>query len=113
MYTLLIDGSKIYCQTCPLETEIFSSTFSSEDSCSIVAFQPSMDLNVCYLDMGDEVTFSVTSESFCLSLKAFEEKVVSTSVEVYRPDLLQLEKSSGYEVTHGICVKNEVRLVGF
>lgn len=105
MYTLLIDGSKIYCQTYPLETEIFSSTFSSEDSCSIGAFQPIMDLNVCYLDMGDEVTF--------WSLKAFEEKVVSTSVEVYRPDLLQLEKSSGYKVTHGICVKNEVRLVGF
>ncbi|XP_075002672.1 cation channel sperm-associated auxiliary subunit epsilon-like isoform X2 [Calonectris borealis] len=101
VYMLLIDGSRIYCQTCPLEIEIFSSTFSSEDSCLVVAFQHSMDLNVYYLDMGDEMTL--------LSLVAFEENVaVSTSLEVYRPHLLQLEKSSSYEVAHGICVKNEV-----
>ncbi|XP_019326757.1 PREDICTED: uncharacterized protein C1orf101 homolog [Aptenodytes forsteri] len=76
VYMLLTDGSRIYHQTYPLEIEIFSSTFSSEDSCSVVAFQHSMDLNVYYLDMGDEVTF--------WSLKAFEKKVaVSTSLEVY------------------------------
>lgn len=44
-------------------------------------------------------------------LIAFEEKVaISTSLEVSMPNVLQLQKSSSYEVAHGICVKNEVRL---
>lgn len=60
-------------------------------------------MNVYYLNMGDEVTFWF--------LIAFEEKVaLSTSLEVSRPNVLQLEKSSSYEVAHGIYVKNEVRL---
>ncbi|XP_009583090.1 PREDICTED: uncharacterized protein C1orf101 homolog, partial [Fulmarus glacialis] len=67
VYMLLTDGSRIYRQTYPLEIEIFSSTFSSEDSSLVVAFQHSMDLNVYYLDMGDDMTF--------WSLIAFEEKV--------------------------------------
>lgn len=60
---LLIDGSRIYHQIYPLEIEIFGPTFSSEDSCSIAAFQHSMDSNAFYLDMGDKSDFLV-SDSF-------------------------------------------------
>uniref|UniRef100_A0A8C4JQC3 Uncharacterized protein n=2 Tax=Dromaius novaehollandiae TaxID=8790 RepID=A0A8C4JQC3_DRONO len=100
VYVLLIDGSNIYRQTYPLETEIFSSTFRSEISCSIIAFQHNMDFNVYYLDMGDELTF--------WSQIVFEDSVdISTYLEVYRPDLLLLKGSSKYEIGRGICTKNE------
>ncbi|KAM8809816.1 cation channel sperm-associated auxiliary subunit epsilon [Eudromia elegans] len=100
VYILLIDGSNIYRQTYPLELEIFSSTFKSEFSCSIIAFLHNMDFSIYYLDMGDELTF--------WSQIVFEENVdISTYLEVYRPELLLLRGSSKYEIARRVCTKNE------
>nr|XP_009685011.1 PREDICTED: uncharacterized protein C1orf101 homolog [Struthio camelus australis] len=89
VYILLIDGSRIYRQTYPLEIEVLSSTISSEISCSIIAFQHNMDFNVYYLDMGDQLTF--------WSQIVFEENVDFTQVP------RSMEDAADYETNFNIC----------
>ncbi|XP_067411349.1 cation channel sperm-associated auxiliary subunit epsilon [Emydura macquarii macquarii] len=100
LYILFINGSSIYREDYPLKTEIFSCVYSFQDICPYIEFKHSMDLNVYYLDMGDEVTFWA-------QIVYMENLGLSTDVEIYRPELLMQTTNVDYEIARGICTKNQ------
>ncbi|CAM5143789.1 unnamed protein product [Natator depressus] len=100
LYILYINGSRIHREDYPLKTEIFSSIHDSQDICPYLVFKHSMDLNVYYLDMGDEVTFWA-------QVVYVENLGLSTDVEIYRPELLMQTTNVDYEIARGICTKNQ------
>ncbi|XP_029766897.1 cation channel sperm-associated protein subunit epsilon [Terrapene carolina triunguis] len=100
LYMLFINGSSIYREDYPLKTEMFSYIHSFQDICPYLVFKHSMDLNVYYLDMGDEVTFWA-------QIVYMENLGLSTDVEIYRPELLMQTTYVDYEIARGICTKNQ------
>ncbi|EMP37493.1 PPPDE peptidase domain-containing protein 1 [Chelonia mydas] len=102
LYILYINGSRIHREDYPLKTEIFSSIHDSQDICPYLVFKHSMDLNVYYLDMGDEVTFWA-------QVVYVENLGLSTDVEIYRPELLMQTTDVDYEIARGICTKNQAQ----
>nr|XP_042702389.1 cation channel sperm-associated protein subunit epsilon [Chrysemys picta bellii] len=100
LYMLFINGSSIHREDYPLKTEMFSYIHGFQDICPYVVFKHSMDLNVYYLDMGDEVTFWA-------QIVYMENLGLSTDVEIYRPELLMQTTYVDYEIARGICTKNQ------
>uniref|UniRef100_A0A8C4W5F0 Cation channel sperm-associated protein subunit epsilon n=1 Tax=Gopherus evgoodei TaxID=1825980 RepID=A0A8C4W5F0_9SAUR len=101
LYMLIINGSSIHREVYPLKTEMFTYIHGFQDICPYLVFQHSMDLNVYYLDMGDEVTFWA-------QIVYIENLGLSTVVEIYRPELLMQTTDVNYEIARGICTKNQV-----
>ncbi|XP_053878833.1 cation channel sperm-associated auxiliary subunit epsilon [Malaclemys terrapin pileata] len=101
LYMLFINGSSIHREDYPLKIEMFSYIHGFQDICPYVVFKHNMDLNVYYLDMGDEVTFWA-------QLIYMENLGLSTDVEIYRPELLMQTTYVDYEIARGICTKNQV-----
>ncbi|XP_050806340.1 cation channel sperm-associated auxiliary subunit epsilon [Gopherus flavomarginatus] len=100
LYMLIINGSSIHREVYPLKTEMFTYIHGFQDICPYLVFQHSMDLNVYYLDMGDEVTFWA-------QIVYIENLGLSTVVEIYRPELLMQTTDVNYEIARGICTKNQ------
>uniref|UniRef100_A0A8C0J3T5 Cation channel sperm-associated protein subunit epsilon n=1 Tax=Chelonoidis abingdonii TaxID=106734 RepID=A0A8C0J3T5_CHEAB len=98
---LFINGSSIHRKVYPLKTEMFTYIHGFQDICPYLVFQHNMDLNVYYLDMGDEVTFWA-------QIVYIENLGLSTIVEIYRPELLMQTTDVNYEIARGICTKNQV-----
>ncbi|XP_074844514.1 cation channel sperm-associated auxiliary subunit epsilon [Carettochelys insculpta] len=101
LYILFVNGSNIQREDYPLKTEVISSTLGFEGVCPYIVFKHSMNLNVYYLDMGDEVTFWA-------QIVYMENLGLSTDVEIYRPELLMQTTNVDYEQAHGICTKNQL-----
>nr|XP_032657007.1 cation channel sperm-associated protein subunit epsilon [Chelonoidis abingdonii] len=97
---LFINGSSIHRKVYPLKTEMFTYIHGFQDICPYLVFQHNMDLNVYYLDMGDEVTFWA-------QIVYIENLGLSTIVEIYRPELLMQTTDVNYEIARGICTKNQ------
>uniref|UniRef100_A0A8C3S866 Uncharacterized protein n=1 Tax=Chelydra serpentina TaxID=8475 RepID=A0A8C3S866_CHESE len=104
LYMLFINGSRIHREDYPLKTEVFSCIHNYQDTCPYLVFKHSMDLNVYYLDMGDEVTFWA-------QIVYMENLGLSTDVEIYRPELLMQTTNVDYEIARGICTKNQVSVM--
>uniref|UniRef100_A0A8C8VE94 Uncharacterized protein n=1 Tax=Pelusios castaneus TaxID=367368 RepID=A0A8C8VE94_9SAUR len=101
LYILFISGSSIHRENYPLKTEVFTRIYNFQETCPYIVFKHSMDLNVYYLDMGEEVTFWA-------QIVYMENLGLSTDVEIYRPELLMQTTDVDYEIARGICTKNQV-----
>ncbi|XP_075780988.1 cation channel sperm-associated auxiliary subunit epsilon isoform X1 [Pelodiscus sinensis] len=100
LYMLFINGSKIHREDYPLTLEVFNFALDFQGFCPYIVFKHSMNLNVYYLDMGDEVTFWA-------QIVYMENLGLSIDVEIYRPELLMQTIDVNYEIARGICAKNQ------
>ncbi|XP_070590170.1 cation channel sperm-associated auxiliary subunit epsilon-like [Erythrolamprus reginae] len=100
MFLVTINGTKINRQEYPLKLEVLSSAAKVDDVCPFIAFENNLNLQVHYIDMGDKVTFWG-------QIVFLENKGLSVSVEIYRPELLKTKELIIYEIARGICTKNK------
>ncbi|KAF7253284.1 Cation channel sperm-associated protein subunit epsilon, partial [Varanus komodoensis] len=100
LYFLTVNGSDIDREIYPLKIEVFSATYILNEVCPYISFQHSMELNIYYLDKGDNVTFWT-------QIVFLENLGLSTDIKTYRSDLLKRKTELQYEIARGICTKNE------
>ncbi|XP_019356159.2 cation channel sperm-associated auxiliary subunit epsilon isoform X2 [Alligator mississippiensis] len=100
LYIVVINSSGIHRQNYPLKMEVHGTSYSLFDECPYLAFHHNIDLNVYYLDKGDEVTFWAQI--------LFQENLgLFVDVRIHRPELLEQATHVEYEIAHEICTKNQ------
>ncbi|KAM6461741.1 cation channel sperm-associated auxiliary subunit epsilon [Liasis olivaceus] len=99
MYLLTINHTKITRQVYPLKLEVLSVASKLKEVCPYISFEHNLNLNIHYIDMGENVTFWG-------QIVFLENLGLSVDVEINRPELLKTKTYINYEIARGICTKN-------